>query len=176
MSLGEYMSQFWTFFKQITILTAMAKANVCKTLNQKGRIMGFHPLWYTQGMTHTAITTFFFPCILSFLNSYSRSSAFVISFLDLGTSIPVFGQSPKAHNSPLEAEGYFCKKINLYWDLVSMVKADHKKRKNPILILKLAEVWSSFLRNYIIEYCLAVQRKTYNTVIGKGLYSPLCIL
>lgn len=121
-----------------------------------------HRGWHIQQQQ-----TFFFP---AFCHSWIPTAGHQHSsylFLDLGTSIPVFGQSPKTHNSPLEGEGYFCKKINLYWDLESMVKADHKKRKNPVLILKLAEVWSSFLRNYIIEYCLAVQRKTCNTVIGK---------
>lgn len=107
----------------------------------------------------------FFPCILSSLNSYNESSALVIFFSWPGHLHSSIWSVSK--NTQLTSWGWTLllqKNQFIYWDLESQVKTGHKKRKNPILILRLAEVWSTFLRNYIIKYCLAVQRKNDNAV------------
>lgn len=77
--------EFRTSFKEmcnklVIILTAIAKANACRTLNQKRRDYGFPCPVMTRDDKHNSNNRLFFPCILSSLNSCSELSALVIAF------------------------------------------------------------------------------------------------
>lgn len=135
-SWGRDVLQFWPFSEQmsnrvIPILTAPAKANICRTLNQKGRIMGFHALWYAQEMTHAATTTFsLYFVILEFLQWVI--SIYHVFFL---TWAPLFQylvclQKHTAHFLQLKVT--FVKNQFICWDLVSIIKVGQKNRKNSI--------------------------------------------
>lgn len=147
--------------KVIPILTAPAKANVCRTLNQKGRITGFHALWYAQEMTQAATTSFsLYFVILEFLQWVN--SIYHIFFLTWAPLFQYLVCLQKRTTHFLQLKVTFVKK-SIYM-LRSCVhnKGWSQEEEKFNWGLKLAKVWSICLRNYIIEHSLALQRKICN--------------